>query len=361
MLENNLAKTPGSRAAIDPSPLRVNAEESLERVVLALAKAAKTYALVYQKAILMGVFSYDNVAQAAAHQVDFSQVPVRLWMTALDSLHPLPTDLVRPLNADLLHPGQTYLPVVDQTHHWLGLLAEDGLYVLGHALVSQSTTQAQLTACQVSSELLQQQQDHLALALKGAQMGTWNWDLIQGTIVISDEQERLLGLAPGEFDGSYDTLFTNLYADDQTQVHQALQQSIQRGQRYEIEFRILHPDGRIRWLSASGQVFDNGKQPPRLAGVTLDISDRKQADAKIQSQSRRERLVGEISQRIRHLLDLDSILEQTVTSVREFIDADRVIVIQCGPEMSGEVIQEACAPPYLSMLGAIHGRWERPS
>nr|WP_228038539.1 diguanylate cyclase [Nodosilinea sp. LEGE 06152] len=214
-----------------------------------------------------------------------------------------------------------------------------------------SSGRAELTACHYAAALFQQQQERLALALQGAQMGTWDWDLAQGTIVISDEQERLLGLAPGEFDGSYDTLFTYLHKDDQAAIHQALQRSIQLKQRYGVEFRVLHRDGQTRWLSARGQVFDDGEHAPRLAGVTLDVSDQKRAEAEIKLQSQRERLVAEIAQRIRHLLDLDSILAQTVTSVQAFIEADRVIVIQCGADMSGEVIQESCAEAYPPMLG----------
>jgi diguanylate cyclase (GGDEF)-like protein/PAS domain S-box-containing protein len=351
VLENDLVNAAALTATIDPSPLCVDAEDTLHRVIEAMGQVTKTYALVYRSDALSGVFSHDNAAQAATHQVNFSQTPVALWMTPIDWLRPLKTSLPWPQGFSSLHPEQPYLPVVDQAHHWLGLLTPDGFCTLPADAETTSTSRAELTACHYSSALFQQQQERLALALQGAQMGTWDWDLAQGTIVISDEQERLLGLAPGEFDGSYDTLFTYLHENDQAAVHQALQQSIQLKQRYGVEFRVLHRDGQTRWLSARGQVFDDGEHAPRLAGVTLDISDQKRAEAEIKLQSQRERLVAEIAQRIRHLLDLDSILAQTVTSVQTFIEADRVIVIQCGADMSGEVIQESQSGAYPPMLG----------
>ncbi|PSN12278.1 hypothetical protein C7293_20890 [filamentous cyanobacterium CCT1] len=358
MLENDLINAAALTATIDPSPLSVDAEDSLHQVIEAMGQAAKTYALVYSSGALLGVFSYDNAARAATHQVNFSQTPVTHWMTPLDRLRPLSTALAWPRGFSRLHPEQPYLPVVDQAHHWLGLLTPDGFCTLPDSAEMVSTSGAELTACHYSVALFQQQQERLALALQGAQMGTWDWDLAQGTIVISDEQERLLGLAPGEFDGSYDTLFTYLHDDDQAVVHQALQQSIQLKQRYGVEFRVLHRDGQTRWLSARGQVFDDGEHAPRLAGVTLDISDQKRAEAEIKLQSQRERLIAEIAQRIRHLLDLDSILAQTVTSVQTFIEADRVIVIQCGADMSGEVIQESQSGAYPPMLGwALRDPW----
>jgi diguanylate cyclase (GGDEF)-like protein len=332
--------------------------DSLQRVVAAMAQTPKTYALVYRDNALVGIFSYDNVAHAAAYQADFSQAPAGLWMTPLEALQPLNAPLDWPLVFSPLRPEQLYAPVVDQAQHWLGLLTDRGFYTLLPKPEAPASDRAELAVCHYSAALFQQQQERLALALEGAQMGTWDWDLAEGTIIISDVQERLLGLAPGEFDGSYDSLFTHLHTDDQATVHQALHHAIRLKQRYAIEFRVQPPTVPLRWLSAKGHVFDDGEHSPRLAGVTLDISDQKRAAAKIKHQAQRERLVGEIAQRIRHLLDLDSILDQTVISVREFIEADRVIVVQCGPDMAGEVVQESYSPAYRSMLGwALRDPW----
>jgi diguanylate cyclase (GGDEF)-like protein/PAS domain S-box-containing protein len=317
----------------------------------AMATAGKTYALVYQGDRLMGFFTYATAAQAVTHQADFSHTPVGQWLIPLEALQVVDGPLPWPLAFSRMHLDRDHVPVVDQAHHWLGLLTTQGFLTQLPSPNLAEAAQAELTVCHYSAALLQQQQERLGLALEGAQMGTWDWDLAQGTIIVSDEQERLLGLAPGEFDGSYDSLFTYLHEDDQATVHEALRHAIRLGQRYEVEFRVLHRDGHARWLEARGRVFGSGDRPSRLAGVTLDISEQKRVEAEIKLQSQRERLLGEIAQRIRRLLDLDSILEQTVSSVREFIDADRVIVIQCGAEMSGAVIQESCAPGYPSMLG----------
>jgi diguanylate cyclase (GGDEF)-like protein/PAS domain S-box-containing protein len=323
-----------------------------------MAMAVKTYALVYGGGALAGVFCYANVARATAELADFRQALAGQWMTPLSQLQPLSPSLAWPLALGALYPDQLHLSVIDQAHHWLGLLAPDGFYTLPCCVDAAAADHAELTACHYSVALFQQQQERLALAIKGAQMGTWDWDLSQGTIVISEEQERLLGLAPGEFDGSYDTLFAHLHNDDQATVRQALQQAIRLGQHYGIEFRVQHRDGHMRWLSSRGQVFKDGEHSPRLAGVTLDISEQKQVEAEIKLQSQRERLVTEIAQRIRRLLDLDSILEQTVASVREFIEADRVIVVQCEADMSGQVTQEACSSDYPPMLGwAMRDPW----
>jgi diguanylate cyclase (GGDEF)-like protein len=82
-----------------------------------------------------------------------------------------------------------------------------------------------------------------------------------------------------------------------------------------------------------------------------DISEQKQTETELRLQAQRERLVAQIAQRIRALLDLDHILEQTVILVKQFIEADRVIILQCTPDMSGQVTQEACNPGYPTMMG----------
>ncbi|MEO1068242.1 MAG: PAS domain-containing protein, partial [Cyanobacteria bacterium J06638_6] len=355
MLENARKQSIVPVATVDPSPLWVEVGDNLQQVLKTMAMALKTYALVHRDMTPVGIMSYDNVAQAVAHQADFSDAAVEQWMTSLSDL-PCTLPLDWPLALDQERLNQPYLAIVNQTHNCLGLLAADGFYPL--ATTPPPQAQAELTACYHSAALLHQQRERLALALEGAQMGTWDWDLARGTIVVSEELENLLGLTPGEFDGTYDTLFNRVHEGDQDRVHEVLQQSIRLGRRYNLEFRIRHRDGRIRWLSSRGQVFDDGQQDPRLAGVTLDISEQKRAEAEIKHQSQRERLVGEIAQRIRTLLDLDSILAQTVTSVREFIAADRVIVIQCGADMGGEVIQESCEAPNPPMLGwALRDPW----
>jgi diguanylate cyclase (GGDEF)-like protein/PAS domain S-box-containing protein len=361
VIENDLVKPAPPVAAIDPTPVRVTTEDSLRRVLVAMVEGDRSYALVYQSSRMAGIFSYAHATHAADHQADFNQAPAGRWMTPLEALLPLETQDQEAIRLPQLPSDRDYLPVVDQTHHWLGLLTPQGfctLPPLPNITAIDNAHRAEITLYHQSTALLQQQQERLILALEGAQMGTWDWDLAQGTIIISAEQERLLGLAPGEFDGSYDRLFAHLPPTDQATVHQALRHAIRLGQHYEIEFRVQHPDGHIRWLTARGQVFDDANHAPRLAGVSLDISEQKRVEAEIKLQSKRERLLGEMAQRIRNLLDLDSILEQTVTSVREFIEADRVIVLQCGPEMSGEVVQESCSPDYPPMLGwAMRDPW----
>lgn len=303
-----------------------------------MAVASKTCALIYRGPTLLGVLTYTHVGQASSYGVDFRQTTVKNWLTAPDELHLIPGDGISP--SPPLSP-QDYWPLLTPTQHWIGLLTPEGDYkVTPAAFLPQPETGSSPPPS-----------PHLTLALKGANMGVWDWDLLTNTWILSEESEHLLAIAPGNFDGRYETILNSIYGEDRAPVQQALQTAISQSQQYDIDFRVMQPDGQVRWLLSQGRVFNQGSLPARLVGITLDISEQKQIESELKLQASQERLVREIAQRIRSLLDLDNILEQTVILVREFIAADRTIILRCTPDISGKVVQEACVEGYPTMLG----------
>jgi len=354
----SLTSALGQPLTIDSAPLELKPHLSLSQGVLAMAAAAKTYALVVQEgSVLMGVLTYANVTTATVYAPPFDQSPLGDWMTPLASLGPRPD--LHPVDGppNPLACAPPYRAIINGAGHWVGLITPEGTYGLLESSEPSACT-IQLNTCQRQAVSLQEQQERLSLALKGAQMGTLDWDIRADMLVISEELRQLLALPPGEYDGHYQAIFKHIHPEDQRRVDRILQAATQHPQRCDIEFRILLPDGAVRWLLFQGQVFQSPNDSPRLVGVTLDVSAQKQAEAELKLQAQRERLVSEIAQRIRNLLDLDSILEQTVIAVHDFIEADRVIILQCSPDMSGKVIQESCSPAYPAMMGwAVRDPW----
>lgn len=127
---------------------------------------------------------------------------------------------------------------------------------------------------------LQQSQDRLGLAMEAAGMGSWDWDIQTGQVYWSPNLERLFGMAPGSFDGRYETVMEMIYPDDRPWVQQAIHRAIDEHQSYNIEFRFIQPDGTIRWAVGRGQVFYSATGAPlRMIGIDLDISERKRVEA----------------------------------------------------------------------------------
>jgi diguanylate cyclase (GGDEF)-like protein/PAS domain S-box-containing protein len=331
----------------------------MREVMDQMLAVSRPYALVLFEHRPIGYFTYRQAAVAVATNLDLALTPVSKGAV------PIPQRAVRP-PADLWRQAQDapgmddvgYQVVVNSAHHLLGILTGQGLHYISDALpaAAQAITaivpagaQTANLACPVDTEL-QAQEERLRLALEGANMGTWDWDLSQNAMVWSEGQERLFGLAAGAFDGRFESFLAMVHREDCDRIRQTLEQVVQSQQRYDLEFRIVRPDGSLRWLSSRGKGFAQENGAGRLAGVTIDITELKRAEAELQRQTQRERIIGELAQRIRQLLDLDSILNQTVTAVRQFIEADRVIIIQCGSDMSGQVIKESRAPQYPTML-----------
>ena len=146
---------------------------------------------------------------------------------------------------------------------------------------------------------LQRSQERLELATRAANIGSWDWDVQTGEVRWSPSLERLFGMAPGSFDGCYETVRAMIHPEDLPRVEQALQRVLNDGEEYNIEFRFIKPDGTVRWALSLGKVFyDADGRPVRMAGVDRDISARKQAEARLRRSERRYRSLVEATTQI---------------------------------------------------------------
>ncbi len=125
---------------------------------------------------------------------------------------------------------------------------------------------------------LRESEERLRVALEAGQMATWDWDLLQNRVVLSEQMEPILGLAPGTFDGTFDGFIALVHPRDRTHFANAMQQAIQDGADYRLEVRMLHSSGNPSWIEARGRVYyDMNGEPIRMAGLYHNITERKQA------------------------------------------------------------------------------------
>lgn len=130
-----------------------------------------------------------------------------------------------------------------------------------------------------AEEALRESEERLRVALEAARMGSWDWNILTDRIVWSESLERLMGLEPGTFDRSLETVAAMIYPDDRQRVLEAITRSVERDDDYDIEFRFVKPDGSIRWAAGKGKVLrDRSGRAVRMAGVDVDITDRKLAE-----------------------------------------------------------------------------------
>jgi PAS domain S-box-containing protein len=163
---------------------------------------------------------------------------------------------------------------------------------------------------QRSEELLRQSQERLHLTLEASQIGVWDWNLHTHELKWSLQQEALFDLAPGTFAGTYEAVLDRIYPEDRASFSEAITRALERTGEFEQEFRILSADGNIRWLAGQGKVFyDDADRAIWMTGINRNISEQKQAAARIQAVEReKDFLLKEVHHRVKNNLQMISSL-----------------------------------------------------
>jgi PAS domain S-box-containing protein len=134
-----------------------------------------------------------------------------------------------------------------------------------------------LRAAQLGREL-RESEERMTLATEAANLGVWVRDLVRNEIWASDRWRALFGFTPEE-QLDLEKFLQRLHPDDRDIFRQAVAKAASGDGRYEVEFRAVLPDGRMRWVISRGRVeFSSGGKPVRVRGVSADITERKQMD-----------------------------------------------------------------------------------
>ncbi|HEX2223989.1 MAG TPA: ATP-binding protein [Thermoanaerobaculia bacterium] len=142
----------------------------------------------------------------------------------------------------------------------------------------------------------------LRLALDGAEMGAWDYDIAADRVFWDARTRELFGVGPDE-DIDYGKVVRGIvHPDDRDRVHAAAQSAFDPAGDgvYDVEHRVVHPDGSVRWLAVRGRAFfsdsPDGSEPRRavrLLGVAQDVTTAKQAEQSLRESEARFRRLAE--------------------------------------------------------------------
>ena len=136
-----------------------------------------------------------------------------------------------------------------------------------------------------NEQALRKSEERLRLAQQVARVGTFEWNIQTGVNHWTPELEAMYGLPPGAFAGTERAWEELVHPDDRPEVARRVQQAMGTG-GFEAEWRVIQPDGAVRWLFGRGWVFkDDSGKPLRLIGVNIDVTERKQAEEALQQQT----------------------------------------------------------------------------
>ncbi|XGW00530.1 MAG: GAF domain-containing protein [Leptolyngbya sp. BL-A-14] len=231
--------------------------------------------------------------------------------------------------------------------------AELQLHQLNQSLEAKVT--ARTAELQEREAELQKLSERLALSLKSGAIGCWEWDLIQNVVRWDDRMYELYGVSK-DTDAylAYDRWVERLHPDDREATEAFNQQAISGQTEYDTEFRVIHPDGSIHFIKAHGMlVRDAQSKPQSIIGINFDISDRKHTEQIVRQQADREKLLREITQRIRQSLDIQTIFDTACQEIRQVIQADRVGIFKFYPEShfdDGVFVAQAVVEGFSSVV-----------
>src|SRR6266852_750884 len=169
-----------------------------------------------------------------------------------------------------------------------------------------------------SSGRLVQSEQRRSLALAAGQMGSWEWDPVDGRFAWDDGQYRIFGVDPESFDVTVENVRRLIHPDDWKHLQNAIKPAAPNTPSFQSEFRVCRPNGEMRWcIGTAVASVDATDHIVRISGVTVDITERKEAE------ERQALLAREVDHRARNALALvQSIVRLTrADTIKSYIAA----------------------------------------
>ncbi len=213
---------------------------------------------------------------------------------------------------------------------------------------------------------LRESEERLGLAASAAEAGLWIMNMDKGLVWATQKLRELLQFAPDE-ELHFERFLAAIHPDDRERVRERVQQSLERQEPLDIEYRIVGPKGILRWVSSRGSMFSGPSGlPEQLMGASIDITDRKRMEAelrerldeieslKLQLEKEKKVLEVRVTERTRELSEAKEAIESASMRLkaseikfRELVSRSLVGIFQTTPE---GIVLEA-NPVILKALG----------
>ncbi len=143
-------------------------------------------------------------------------------------------------------------------------------------------------------EQLRKSEERYRLVVEGASNGIWDWDFINNTAFLSRDWSRRLGFREQEIYGYYEKWADLIHPNDKKGVLSNFKRCLSgKGGNYSYEYRIRLKEGRYIWILSQGKIlFNKEKEPIRIAGSHMDITERKKTESRLKYLAYYDNLTG---------------------------------------------------------------------
>ena len=195
-----------------------------------------------------------------------------------------------------------------------------------------------------AEDALKNSEERYALAQKAAAIGSWDWDLKTNDLEWSDIIEPMFGFKKGQFRKTYPAFLQCVHPEDREKIVKAVNDCIDSRKEYDVEHRIIWPNGVVRWVSETGNVIrDLDGTPVRMLGIVRDTTEHKQTEQALRNSEERFRALIEQASEALFLIRTDGRFVDVNQRVCEALGYSRKELLQ----MSVPDVEPASPPKYF--------------
>lgn len=191
--------------------------------------------------------------------------------------------------AALTHARMVDLPYL-VSFPFLAVIAAMG-FELSYDIVRAAQTARRLS---ISETALRESEERMSLAAEAGNLGLWIRDIPNDRLWMTDKGRELFGFAKSEV-LDFERFLTTVHSDDRETIERSVRHALRTGEDYESEYRVVRPDGKVRWLAGFGRVDSKDGKPTFMRGVTRDITKRKLAEEALRESEDRFRIVADVA------------------------------------------------------------------